>query len=146
MESEKIMYWVTLGVLAMATATGFVTEHRGWGDRLVDRSVAVVSQASDVAAHYAEMADLMLGRGENDLATPAHAVIDIQNDGQDDVQAEVQAHLACARRTLVRRQAQLVRLQAIRVQVRALKRAPRTIVLPHRNMVIEIPQAPERPE
>ena len=59
---------------------------------------------------------------------------------QNDVQAEVQARLACARRTLVRRQAELVRLQAIRVQVRALERAPRTIVLPARNMVIQIPR------
>jgi hypothetical protein len=140
------MYWMTLGVLALATATGFITGHRGWADRLVDRSVAVVSQASDVAAHYAEIADLTLGRGENERATPAHAVIDMANDGQIDVQAEVQAKLACARRTLVRRQAQLVRLQAIRVQVRALERAPRTIVLPVRNMVIEVPQAPELPE
>ncbi len=78
MESEKAMYWMTLGVLALATATGFVTEHRGWSDRLVDRSVAVVSQASDVAAHYAEIADLMLGRGENDLASPADAMIDVR--------------------------------------------------------------------
>jgi hypothetical protein len=146
MESEKVMYWMTLGVLALATATGFVTEHRGWSDRVVDRSVAVVSQASGVAAHYAEIADLMMGRGENDLASPADVMIDVANDGQDDVQAEVQARLACAQRTLVRRQAELVRLQAIRVQVRALERAPRTIVLPARNMVIQIPQAPELPE
>ena len=79
MESEKIMYWMTLGVLALATATGFVTEHRGWNDRLMDRSVAVVSQASGVAAHYAEMADLMLGRGENELSSSAPAVFDVQN-------------------------------------------------------------------
>jgi len=142
MESEKAMYWMALGVLALATATGFVTEHRGWSDRLVDRSVAVVSQGSDVAAHYAEMADLMLGSGENDLASSAPAVIDVHND----VQSEVQAQLACARRTLVRRQTELVRVQAIRVQVRALERAPRTIVLPARNIVIQIPQAPELPE
>jgi len=140
MESEKAMYWMTLGVLALATATGFVTEHRGWSDRLVDRSVAVVAQASDVAAHYAEVADLMLGRGESDLASPADAMIDVANGAQDNVQAEVQAQLACARRTLVRRQAELVRLRAIRVQVRALERAPRTIVLPARNMVIQIHQ------
>jgi len=138
MESEKAMYWMTLGVLALATATGLVTEHRGWSDRLVDRSVAVVAQASDVAAHYAEVADLMLGRGESDLASPADAMIDVANGAQDNVQAEVQAQLACARRTLVRRQAEPVRLRAIRVQVRALERAPRTIVLPARNMVIQI--------
>jgi hypothetical protein len=141
MESEKVMYWMTLGVLALATATGFVSEHRGW-DRLVDRSAAVVSQASDVAAHYAEMADLMLGSDVNKLSGSGRNVFDVENP----VQAEVQARLACAQRTLVRRQAQLVRLQAIRVQVRALERAPRTIVLPARNMVIEIPQAPELPE
>ena len=136
MESEKAMYWMTLGVLALATATGFVTEHRGWSDRLMDRSVAVVSQASGVAAHYAEIADLMLGSGESELASSAPAVIDVQND----VQAGVQAQLACARRTLVRRPAELVRLQAIRVQARALERAPRTIVLPARTMVIQIPR------
>ena len=50
MDSEKAMYWMTLGVLALAATTGFVTEHRGWSDRLADRSVAMVSQASDVAA------------------------------------------------------------------------------------------------
>ena len=140
MESEKAMYWMTLGVLALAAVTGFVTEHRGWSDRVVDRSVAVVSQASDVAAHYAEIADLMLGRGENDLSGSGRNVFEVGNQVQDDVQAEVQARVACAQRTLVRRQAELVRLQAIRVQVRALERAPRTIVLPARNMVIQIPQ------
>ena len=65
MESEKVMYWMTLGVLALAAATGFVTEHRGWSDRLVDRSVAMVSQASETAAHYAEIADLMLGNSDD---------------------------------------------------------------------------------
>lgn len=140
MESEKAMYWMTLGVLALAAVTGFVTEHRGWSDRVVDRSVAVVSQASDVAAHYAEIADLMVGRGENDLSGSGRNVFEVGNQVQDDVQAEVQARVACAQRTLVRRQAQLVRLQAIRVQVRALERAPRTIVLPARTMVIQIPQ------
>ena len=49
MESEKIMYWLTLGVLAMATITGFVTGHRGWSDRLAERSISMMSQASETA-------------------------------------------------------------------------------------------------
>ena len=150
MESEKVMYWMTLGVLALATATGFVTEHRGWGDRLVNRSIAMVSQASEMTANYAEMADTVLGRGENDLAGPPRAVFDVedvvQNYVQNHVQPEVQARLACAQRTLIRRQAEVVRLQAVRVRVRAVERAPRTVVWPTQNMVIEIPQAPEMPE
>lgn len=154
MESEKVMYWMTLGVLALATATGFVTEHRGWGDRLVNRSIAMVSQASEMAANYAELADTVLERGENDLAGPPRAVFDVenvvqnyvQNYVQNHVQPEVQARLACAQRTLIRRQAEVVRLQAVRVRVRALERAPRTVVWPTQNVVIEIPQAPEMPE
>ena len=31
MESEKMMYWVTLGVLAMAAITGAVSGQRGMG-------------------------------------------------------------------------------------------------------------------
>ena len=46
MESEKIMYWLTLGVLAMATITGFATEQRGWEDRLAQRTISMLSQAS----------------------------------------------------------------------------------------------------
>jgi hypothetical protein len=54
MESEKFIYWTTLGVLALATTTGFVTEHRGWGDLVAERSIALVSQASEVASNYVE--------------------------------------------------------------------------------------------
>ncbi len=142
MESEKITYWLTLGVLAMATITGFATGHRGWEDRLALRTISMMSQASEVAANYAGLADSVLGRQEDDLANPALAVIDVNNDIQNDVQAR----LACAQHILVRRQAELVRLQAMRVQVQALQRAPRTIVWPARNIVVEIPQPPETPE
>jgi hypothetical protein len=142
MESEKIMYWLILGVLAMATITGLATEHRGWEDRLAHRTISMLSQASEVAANYAGMADIVLGGRENDLSRPALAVIDVSSDVQNDVQSR----LACAQHTLVRRQAELVRLQAMRVRVQALDRAPRTIVWPTRNIVIEIPQTPDIPE
>ncbi len=142
MESEEIMYWLTLGVLAMATITGFATEHRGWEDRLAQRTISMLSQASEVAANYAGLADSVLGRQENGLASPALAVIDVNNDIQNDMQAR----LACAEHILVRRQAELVRLQAMRVRVQALERVPRTIVWPARNIVVEIPQPPEAPE
>jgi len=136
MESEKIMYWITLGMLAMATITGLETEHRGWSDRLADRSVAMMSQASDKAISYAEIAGMVLG-SEGDSQRPSRAVVDTQ----DQVQTEVQNRMACVQRGLVRRQAEMSRLQAMRVEVRRLNRTPRTIVLPTRNMVIEIPQA-----
>ncbi|MBZ5650850.1 MAG: hypothetical protein LAO18_10240 [Acidobacteriia bacterium] len=134
MESEKMMYWVTLGVLAMAAITSAVTGHAGWGEQLADRSIAVMSRASAKATSYAEIARVVLGSGEEDSVRPVRTVVEAQN------------RQACVQRVLVRRQAELVRLQAMRIRVRALERAPRTIVWPTRNMVIEIPQAPQTPE
>ena len=75
MESEKTMYWMTLGVLAMAAATGFVSEHRGWSDRLADRSIAVISQASEKATNYAEIAGVLWGSNDSDAVHPAQVEV-----------------------------------------------------------------------
>jgi len=124
MESEKMMYWVTLGVLAMAAITGAVTGRAGWGEQLADRSIAMMSRASAQAMNYAKIAGIVLGSGEEDSLPPVRTVLEAQN------------RLACVQRVLVRRQAELVRVQTMRVRVR-------TMVVPDRNMVVEIPQVPE---
>ena len=139
MESEKVMYWLTLGVLALATTTGLVNQHRGWGDCLAERSLAFVSQASQTAANYAEIAGMAIGSGERDSASPSPAVIDVHNF----VQSEVQARLACVQSSLVRRQAEMMRLQAMRVQVRTMDRPARAMVWSNPNIVIEVPQPPQ---
>jgi hypothetical protein len=138
MESEKVLYWMTLGVLAMAMTIGFVTEHRGWGDRLADRSIAIVSQASERARNYVEIASLMLGSGDGDSVRPLRAVV-IQNR----VRAEVQNRLACTQQVLARRQAEMIRLQAMRMQVRMLKQSPPAFFWSNPKMVIEVPQPPQ---
>lgn len=143
MESEKILYWMTLGVLAMATVSGVVTEHRGWGDRLADRSIALMSRASEEAVNYAEIAKMVLESGERNSARPARGVVDLQTEVQKYVQADVQNRLACVQRVLVHRQAEMDRSQAMRVQMRILERAPRTIVWPNPKIVIDIPQPPQ---
>jgi hypothetical protein len=140
MESEKTIYWMTLGVLAMAAATGFVSEHRGWSDHLADRSVAMMSQASEQTRNYAEMAGLQCGSSEADAVRPAQLEAAFQNELRDKVQGEVDNHMACVQRVLARHQAELARAQAMRAQVRMLKHSSRTIVWPARNMVIEFPQ------
>ena len=139
MESEKVMYWVTLGVLALATTTGFVNQHRGWGDRLAERSLALVSQASVAAANYAEIAGMAMGSGERDSESSSPAVVDVH----DFVQNEVQARLACVQSTLVRREAEMTRVQAMRVQVRMMDRPARAIVWSNPSVVIEVPQPPQ---
>ena len=66
MESEKIMYWMTLGVLAMAATTGLVTGHRGWSDRIADRSICMMSQASEMVRNYAEIAGVLWETSDGD--------------------------------------------------------------------------------
>jgi hypothetical protein len=138
MESDKLVYWMTLGILAAATVSGLATGHQGWGDRLANRSLATIAEASAMASNYAGIADLVLGRGE-DSEDPSLALVNIPND----VQTEIQPRLACAERILVKRQAQLARLQALKVQLRAVDRVPRAIVWPNPRIVVEVPQLPE---
>jgi hypothetical protein len=140
MESEKLMYWVTLGVLAIATTTGFVTEHRGWSDRLADRSIGMVSRTQQKARSYAEIAAMLWGSSEGTAERPAQIGAAFQNEFQDQAQPEVAKHLACVQRVLARHQAEFARLRAIKVQVRMLNRSSRTISWPAGNMVVEIPQ------
>ncbi len=134
MQSDKLMYWMTLGVLALAAITGGVSGRAGWGGRLAGRSLAMMARASEAAASYAEIAGMVLGSREDDSVRPVRTVVEAQN------------RLACVQRVLVRRQAELVRVQAMRVRVRALEGIPRSIAVPAQNIVIEIPEAPQAPE
>jgi hypothetical protein len=142
MESEKLIYWLTLGVLAMATITGSAT---GWGDRFAKRSIAMMSRASEKAKSYAEIAGVMWGSSEGEAVHPAQVEVALQNEFQDEAQREFDTHLACVQRVLACHQAEFARLQARRVQVRMLQRAPRTAVWPMQNIVVEVPETPDQP-
>jgi len=128
MESEKVMYWMTLSLLALAMTSGFVSKHRAWGDAMLNRSIEAASQASYMAANYAGIAGTMFGVKDSDFALPSQAMIQAQNS------------VACMQRTLVRRQAELARWQAMKVRVRALERVSRIDEWPSQEMVIEVPQ------
>lgn len=166
MKSEKITYWLALGVFALSTATGFFTEHRawddrGWGDRLAERSAAVLSRASEAAAKYNGIVGMVLGSRDEDTDSEdtAQALVDlrsgfqnsaqssIQNSIQNSVQIEVRNRLVCMQHILASRQAEMSRLQAMRVHVQMLQRNPRTMVArsavwPDQRTAIDVPQPP----
>jgi hypothetical protein len=146
MEFEKTIYWMTLGVLALATINGFAAGHKRWADRLADRSIAMVAEASGVAKNYAEVAGMMLGTDQTDVGLAPQALLDVQNDVQSDLQSEFQPRLACTERILVKRQAQMARLQALKFRLRTVERMPRTIIWSEPRIVVEVPELPEIPE
>jgi hypothetical protein len=130
MASEKMVYWIAVSVLALAAANGFVSEYRGSATRLADKSIAMVDQASEMAAFY------------TDLATPSE---------KDDLSRAVcaQVRLARLQSNLARHQAEMVVAQMGGLRVRLQGQAipaeigcPRVnIVRP--NIVIDLPRPPE---
>ena len=126
MASEKAIYWVTVGVLALAVTKGFVTEYRGWAGRVADRSVAMAEQASAIVAGYAESA--MPVQQTHDLKQLACA----------------NARLARAQATLSRHRAEMIRVQVDGIRARAMQHQVRAVMdWPRENIVVNIPDVQE---
>jgi len=127
MASEKAIYWTAVGVLALAVMNGFVSQYRGWASRLADKSIAVVEQASEMAAGYVNLA---AGR-ENDGFKPKERAV-----------VRAQVRLARVQSSLARHQAEMARVQAIRAQVME-PGIQAVIACPRENLVITVPQPPQ---
>jgi hypothetical protein len=126
MASEKAIYWMTVGVLALAVTKGFVTEYRGWAGRVADRSVAMAEQASAMVAGYVES------------AMPVQQTHDLQQ------LACANVRLARAQSALARRRAEIARVQADGIRVRAMAHQVRAVMdWPSENIVVDIPDVQE---
>jgi hypothetical protein len=125
MASEKAIYWVTVGVLALAVTKGFVTEYRGWAGRVADKSVAMAEEASAMVAGYVES------------AMPVQQTHDLKQ-------------LACANARLARAQAlsrhraEMIRVQVDGIRARAMQHQVRAVMdWPRENIVVDIPDVQE---
>jgi hypothetical protein len=129
MASEKAIYWTAVGVLALAVMNGFVSEYRGWASRLADKSIAVVEQASEMAAGYVNLA---AGR-ENDGFKPTERAV-----------VRAQVRLARVQNSLARHQAEMARVQAQGIRAQVMERGIQTVIAcPRQNLVITVPQPPQ---
>ena len=143
MESEKVMYWMTLGVLALATIDRIRRLSTGDGATALWTARSRWCRRPLVWPRTMPKWRTWCWDARKMTCQIRAGLVNVQDDVQDDVQNEVQARLACAQRTLVRGRLNWSVCRPSRVQVRVLERVPRTIVLPARNIVIEIPQPPE---
>jgi hypothetical protein len=126
MASEKVIYWTVLGVLALASVNGLVTERRGWAARLADRSTAIAEQASsELAASYANL-------------TPDRENDDLQRLVRD------QVRLVRVQSTMARDQADMVRVQVRGIRARVMQHRVHAVIdCPPQNLVIDLPQPPQ---
>jgi hypothetical protein len=131
MTSEKAMYWMAVGVLAVGALNGLVNRVGESVPWLADRWLALVSQASQTAADYVETARMTLGGDDLELAPAPMAVV------------RAQTRLACIQATRARNEAVLDRVQAQRLRVGVIGSRPRSITWPGGHVVVDLPQPPQ---
>jgi hypothetical protein len=115
MASEKGMYWIAVGVMALLFGNSMVVRQHDLYSRLAHHAIAAVGQVLDEATTHIDAAIMTLSQPGNRSAYPAFAVARAQAR-----LASVQAKLACGEARLARLQAQQERAMAL-AQVRSAK-------------------------
>jgi hypothetical protein len=114
MTSEKGMYWMALGVLALAVTNGFVNQYTTWAVRTADRSISMAERALP---------------GYSNLGTPKGENDDLKR------LVRAQVRLALVQSTLARHRAEIARAQVEGVRARVLERGMDVIVAcPRQNL------------
>jgi hypothetical protein len=124
MASEKAIYWLAVAVLGAAAMNGFVSEYRERASRLADTSVAMVEQASEIVAGYANLA---MPQGH-------------ENDGFKRL-VRAQVRLAGVRSTVARQHAEMARAQVEGIRAQITGHGIRGVIAcPRQSFVLEVPR------
>jgi hypothetical protein len=135
MASDKGLYWIALGVLALGLSNSLVNQHTGCFRSLAARAAATAQSLSAKAMDCMAMADALLGRSQATVARTQAAV------------DRAQVRMAFVQTAVARRQADVVRAANESVEAIARERANRTIVrCPKKTVTVEIPQPPAIPD
>ena len=127
MASDKAIYWLAVAVLGAAAMNGFVSEYRERASRLADTSVAMVEQASEIVAGYANLA---MPQGH-------------ENDGFKRL-VRAQVRLARVRSTVARQQAEMARAQVEGIRAQVTGHGIRGVIAcPRQSFVLEVPRPPQ---
>jgi hypothetical protein len=135
MVSEKSLYWVALGVLALGLSHSFVGRNSGCIRAFAIRAAAVAQDLSVRAVDRVVMAEALLGRSQ---ATVAHTQAAVDR---------AQVRMAFVQTAVARRQAEMVRLQSERIQVITQEKVNRALArCPQKTVTVEVPPAPTAPD
>jgi hypothetical protein len=134
MDSEKAMYWMAVGVLALAVTNGLMTGYNGWASRLADKSIAMAEQASEIGSSYLNTGYLNLG----------HLEVATADRRYGDLQRVAQVNMACVRSTMARHTAEIARAQAQAIRAQMVEHRVHAIVQgPRSRFVIDVPDQSE---
>jgi hypothetical protein len=135
MASDKGLYWIALGVLALGVSNSLVNQHTGCFRSLAVRAAAIAQNLSAKAIDRIAMGEAVLGRGQATVARTQTAM------------DRAQVRMAFVQTVVARRQAEIVRLQNERVQAITRERISRAIArCPRKTVTVEAPPAPTAPD
>jgi hypothetical protein len=126
MASQKVLYWMAVGVAALFLGNSFVGG-RSLTPSIADRAMATAQRISTQSMRYAMLAQVIFGRGEASFVQAETAT------------ASAQTRLAVVQTAMAHREAALARVQAERIRVLANRRI---VACPRQNLVINLPEVP----
>jgi hypothetical protein len=128
MGSEKVLYWIAVGVLAIFVTNSFAARHEDGVRCLARRALAAVEQVSAHATDFMAQSELVLGRGEFRCVRTQTAL------------AGAQAGLASLQGMLASHEAVLARVETEHAEMVAMQRLNGRTICPRQNSRIVIPQ------
>ena len=130
MASEKALYWMAVGVMAVSLGNHFVSRHEG--RCLAGRSLAAVEQLSDQASHFMAMAGVLVGRTS------------LPRVRTDTEVARIRTHFASVDTVLAGQQVACARLETERARMMVLQQVQQMRlegVCPRQVLELNVPRA-----
>jgi hypothetical protein len=134
MASEKAMYWMAVGLMALVMGNHFVSKFDG--NCLANKAQAAVERISGQATHLMAMAEVAMGRTSTRF------------DRAQEAMAMAQVHMASVHTQMARGEAACARLEASRARmviVRRLEQVQIPVVCPRQRIEMVIPQPSATP-
>jgi hypothetical protein len=127
MATEKGLYWLVLGVVALIFVNGTQFGRQCLLSRLEDRSIELAQRLSGHTAAALSLTEMRLAAQPYRCPRTQAAT------------ARMQAQFACVEGALARQQAEFARIQAEKARLEALQQARFGEMSRHRDFVIEVP-------
>jgi len=128
MATEKGLYWLALGLVAITLVNGTQFCRQCWLGRLEDRSIALAQRLSGRTMFGLSLTEMRLGSQSYRCPRTQAAA------------ARVQAKLACMEGAMARQQAEFARIQAERARLETLRQMRSDVLQPRRDFVIQVPE------
>jgi hypothetical protein len=129
MVSEKVSYWMAVGVVALVASNHFAARHGEDIRCLADRSVAAMESVAGPASRLMATAEMMVGRSETRFVR-TQSVLAQAETRLASVQTEIECH-----------EAAFARMQAEQARAVAIRELHAAVICPRANVRMVAPRS-----